>query len=53
VVTQRDIDIWRVEAKEKIRKMYEDWRKDYLGRRFVDPKREDEDANRRTSQPDY
>ena len=36
-VTQRDIDLWRIEAQEKIRKMYQDWRKDYLGRRYQRP----------------
>ena len=33
-VTQRQIDIWRVEAQERIRKMYEAWQKDYLDRRM-------------------
>lgn len=62
MVTQRDIDIWRIEAKEKIRKMYEDWRKDYLGRRMnINPgyaarnaeMNEAQDGNRRASQSDY
>ncbi len=37
-ITQRDIDIWRVEAKEMIRQMFEEWRKDYLGKRLNVPK---------------
>jgi hypothetical protein len=35
-VTQRDIDIWRVEAKATILKLFEEWRKNYLGKRVKD-----------------
>lgn len=35
-VTQRDIDIWRVEAKATILKLFEEWRKNYLGKRGND-----------------
>lgn len=35
-ITQRDIDIWRVESKALILKMFEEWRKNYLGKRAKD-----------------
>ena len=37
-VTQRDFDIMRLEAKEKVRKLYEEWLKAYLGKRLQDQK---------------
>ena len=33
MITQRDIDLWRVEAKGLIRKMVAEWLKNYLGKR--------------------
>jgi len=33
MTTQRDFDIMRLEAKEKVRKLYEEWLKAYLGKR--------------------
>jgi hypothetical protein len=35
-ITQRDIDIWRVEAKATILRLFEEWRKNYLGKRGND-----------------
>jgi hypothetical protein len=37
-ISQRDIDIWRVEAKALIRQMMTEWLKNYLGKRGKDAK---------------
>ena len=45
-VTQRDFDIMRLEAKEKVRKLYEEWLKAYLGKRVnQEPQKEKTNAN--------
>lgn len=33
MITQRDLDIWRVEAQVLTRRLFEEWRRSYLGRR--------------------
>ena len=34
MMTERELDLARVEAKLKLQKMYEQWRADFLGRRL-------------------
>ena len=34
MITQRKLDLWRVESQERIRKMFEEWQRDYLGNRM-------------------
>ena len=42
MITQRKLDLWRVESQERIRKMIEEWKRDYLGKRM-----REQDGNRR------
>ena len=56
MITQRKLDLWRVESQERIRKMFEEWQRDYLGKRMdINPgyaarnaaMNREQDANRR------